>query len=439
MRTANTSAMLVLANLLFCAVLAGSPPETAAADESPVTAQEANKSPAVKREYHTPLAGEPNTLEVFGRTIDILGRNRDNGSALVLGGTLFRPQLAEQVFLPIGAFYLKHRWDETRFRGIFSILVNEVDVTKTFGKWQLLGHLDNNTVPFPMAEIAGGQEVKRTSIISGTVNGRVGAGLRIPVYPFQADNDLRIQLFLQEGYLYSKRTKDTGLTVALPPDTLVHGPLLRVRYDGLRRNLLELPHSGMATGMDMEFTRRDKWSDANYGGSLFRESETRDFIKLSGYISAATGIPGLSEKNRLLFNFFGGFAPAGTLDRFSAYRIGGGPFPSESDDLYRQVYPGAMFNQFPASDYLIGSAEYRREILFFLYLHLRGTYAWVKRDIFTTTRLKFLENRGEAFSAAITSGFVWDSELSVDVSYDTSILRNGAAGTTITLLWSKGF
>jgi hypothetical protein len=413
--------------------------DTAAAEDTPDTTQDAQKSPAKAPEYHTPLAGEPNTLEVFGRTIDITGRNRDNAAALVLGFTLFEPQLAEQVLLPIGAFYLKHRWDETRFRGIFSVLVNEADVTKTFGKWQLLGHVDNNTVPFPMAEIAGGQEVKRTSIISGTVNGRLGVGLRFPVYPFQADNDLRIQLFYQEGYLYSKKTKDTGLTVALPPDTLVHGPLFRVRYDGLRRNLMELPHSGLAAGMDAEFTRRDQWSDANYGGSIFKENETRDFIKLSGYLSTATGIPGLSEKNRLLFNFYGGFAPYGTLDRFSAYRIGGGPFPTESDDLYRQVYPGAMFNQFPASDYLIGSAEYRRELLFFLYLHLRGTFAWVRRDIFTTTRLKFLENRGEAFSTGIDSGFLWESEISLDYSYDTSILRNGAAGTTITLLWSKGF
>ena len=98
-----------------------------------------------------------------------------------------------------------------------------------------------------------------------------------------------------------------------------------------------------------------------------------------------------------------------------------------------------MFNQFPASDYLIGSVEYRRELLFFLFLHLRGSYAWVKRDIFTTTRLKFLENRGEAIAAAITSGFLWESELSLEYSYDTNILRNGASGSTSTLLWSKGF
>lgn len=439
MKNTTNAGTLALSILLICALLAGLPWNTASAEEAAGTVQGTQESPAMEREYHTPLAGEANKLEAFGRTIDIPARNRDNVAALVLGATFFTPQLAEQVLLPIGAFYYKHRWDDTRFRGVCSIFVNEADVSRTFGDWQLLGHLDNNTVPFPMAEIAGGQEVKRTSIFSGTVNGRLGAGLRLPVAPLQADNDLRVQLFYQGGYLFSKRAPETGRTVILPPDTVVHGALFRVRYDGLVRNLMELPHQGVAAGVDAELMRRNKWSDANYGGAPYKESETRDYLKVSGYLSATTGIPGLSEKNRLVFSFYGGFAPYGVLDRFSAFRIGGGPLPSETDDFYRQVYPGAMFNQFPASDYLIGSAEYRRELLFFLYLHLRGTYAWVKRDIFTTTRLRHLENRGEAFTAAITSGFLWESALSVEYSYDTSVLRNGASGSTITMLWSKGF
>lgn len=437
----SIAAAPALATLFLCLAMAGSPRDAASA-EDPCPIQRVQKEPAAEREYHTPMAGEPCRPEVFGRTIDILGRDRDNSAALVLGATFFTPQLAGEEFLPIGAFYWKHRWDDTRFRGVFSIFVNEADVSKTFGAGQLLGHLDNNTIPFPTAEIAGGQEVKHTSIISGTVNGRLGAGLRLPVAPFQADNDLRVQIFYQGGYLYSKRVNETSPWVVLPPDTLVHGPLLRVRYDGLRRNLLELPHQGVAFGMDTEFMRRDTWSDANYGGRgavVYKQDDTRDYLKVSGYLTAATGIPGLSEKNRFLVSFYGGFAPSGNLDRFSAYRIGGGPFPSETDDLYRQVYPGAMFNQFPASDYLIGSAEYRRELLFFLYLHLRSTYAWVNRDIFTARKVKFLENSGEAFSAAITSGFLWDSEISLEYAYDTKILRNGTSGSNISVLWSKGF
>ncbi|TWJ32707.1 hypothetical protein JN12_00682 [Geobacter argillaceus] len=428
-----------LCRLLLCTLLIWVSRGAALADSHPALLQQAQIDRLSASEYHTPLAGEPCTPEVFGERINILGRDRDNSAALVLGGTMFTPPLAGLEALPIGAVYLKHRWDDTRFRGVFSIFVNEADVSKSVGSLQFLGHLDNNTIPFPTAEIAGGREVKRTSIIWGNVTGRLGVGLRLPVAPFQVDNDLRVQLFYQGGYLYSKRVSDTGPNVVLPPDTLVHGPLLRLRYDGLARNLLELPHRGVAAGVDAEFMRRDSWSDANYGGAVYTRDETRDYFKVSGYLTAAAGIPGLSEKNRLLMSFYGGFAPYGSLDRFSAFRIGGGPLPSETDDLYRQVYPGAMFNQFPSSDYLIGSAEYRRELLFFLYLHLRATYAWVNRDIFTSRRLKFLDQRGEAYSAAITSGFLWDSELYLEYAYDTSILRNGSSGNTISVLWSKGF
>lgn len=314
-------------------------------------------------QYHTTLAGEPCNIECFGRSVDVPPRNRDNTAALVLGGALFTPNLAEHDFLPIAALYWKHRWDDTRMRGTFSVFVNELDASKTFGPFQLLGHLDNNTIPFPAAEIERGVEVEGTSIKWGTVNGRLGVGVRLPVAPFQIDNDLRLQLFYQVGYLYSKRVEDTGPNVVLPPDTLVHGPLLRIRYDGMRRNLMELPHQGVAAGIDAEFIRRSKWSDANYGGAVYTKNETQDYLKVSGYLTVATGIPLLSEKNRLLFSLYGGFAPYGTLDRFSAFRIGGGPVPSETDDLDRQVFPGAMFSQFPASGYLIGSLEYRRELL----------------------------------------------------------------------------
>lgn len=387
--------------------------------------------------YHTPLAGEPVSTTSFGTTVDIPPRDRDNNASLVLGSTLFTTSLAGRDALPIGSVYLRHRWGDTRLRAILGIFVNEFDISRTFGNLQLLGHLDNNTIPFPDEEISDGQEIRRTSIIWGTVNGRAGIGMRIPVAPFQADNDLRLQLYGQAGYLYTKPTSDTGPEVRLPPDTTVFGTLLRVRYDGLRRNLMELPHSGLASGMDAEAMRRNKWSDANYGGALYQRNETRDYLKVSGYLLAAGGIPGLSEKNRLLFSFYGGFTPYGKLDRFSAFRIGGGPMPTETDDLYRQVYPGAMFNQFPVSDYLIGSAEYRRELLFFLHLHLRYTYAWVKRNIFTDNTRMFQEKQGKVFSAAITSGFFWNSQLFIEYSYDTSILRNGSPGSSLLLLWSK--
>jgi hypothetical protein len=281
--------------------------------------------------------------------------------------------------------------------------------------------------------------VKESSIVWGTVSAWLGAGIRLPVAPFQADNDLRLQLFYQAGYLYSERVGDTGRDVRLPPETFVHGARFRARYDGLRRNLLELPHEGWAGGMDLELTRRNRWGDANYGGQTFSGDSTRDYVKFSGYLLGAMGIPGLSERNRILVSAYGGFAPGNNLDRFSAFRIGGGPFPTESDDLWRVSYPGAMFNQFPVSNYVVGTVEYRRELLFFLYLHLRGTFAWANSDVLTSRTLKFSRDTGETFSTGLTSGFLWNSQLYLEYAYDTGVLRNGPGGESVLVVWSKAF
>ncbi|HJV34986.1 hypothetical protein, partial [Geomonas sp.] len=367
-------------------------------------------------------------------------RNRENSKALVLGGSLFFPQLAGHTFIPIGAFYYKHRYDDLRMRGVFSIFVNEFDLSKSHDELQFLAGFDNNTIPFPSKEIEDGQEVTGTSIRWGSVNGRVGVGWRHPVAPFKVDNDLRVQLLYQLGYLYSARTSDTAPWVVLPPDTLVYGPMLRARYDGMRRNLMELPHQGFATGMDALYLTRGHWSDANYGGSPMSKSATQSYLRLSGYVTVATAVPCLDEKNRLLFSVHGGFAPYGTLDRFSTFRIGGGPIPSEADDMERQVFPGAMFSQFPVSDYVITSVEYRREIFSFSYLHLRGTYANVNREEFVVTNAgNFTREHGQAVTTGFTSGFFLKSELTLEYTYDSSILRSGERGSNITLLWSKSF
>lgn len=98
-----------------------------------------------------------------------------------------------------------------------------------------------------------------------------------------------------------------------------------------------------------------------------------------------------------------------------------------------------MFNQFNVSDYAIGSVEYRRELLFFLYLHLRGTFVWANRNIFSSPRQSFSEARGDAFSVGLTSGFLWQSQLYLEFTRDNGILRNGASGNSVLVMWSKIF
>ena len=407
--------------------------------ESPLgTGQDSSE--ARLEEYRTPLAGEACTITVLGEKIALSERDRANSKALTLGGTLFSPALGGSDVIPIAALYWRRESPRSRTRLIFSVFVNELDHALKYERFELLGHLENDTIPFPSTEIEDGKAIKEGSIIWGQATAWLGAGYRLPVAPFQMDNDLRLQLFYQGGYLYSDRTGDSGRLVSLPPDTYSHGLRLRLRYDGMRRNLMELLHEGFAAGLDTEWRRRVNWSDANYGGKTLSKEDTQEFVKISGYLIGAMPVPWLSERNRFLINFHGGMEANGVLDRFSLFRIGGGPFSTETDDLSRTPYPGAMFNQFPASNYMIGTTEYRNEILPFLYLHLRGTLAWADRDLLTSPLSQERDAEiGKAFSVGITSGLPWESAIYLEYSHDDGFLRNGQAGNNVLVLWSKGF
>ncbi len=393
--------------------------------------------------YHTPLAGEAYATTFLGRTISIPSRNRDNIRSLTLGANFYTPDVGGDTALPIAALFFRHQWENWWLRSVIGVFVNEVDVARNIGRFQLLGHFENNTVPFADTEVKDGKEVKTSSVTWGTVTGWLGAGIRIPVAPSQSDNDLRLQLYYQGGYFYDKRTSDTGPNVVLPPDTFFQGLRFRARYDGLRRNIMELPHDGWAAGGDLEYTFRNKWSDSTFGSLVYAKDETREYLKLSGYLIGASGIPWLSERHRFVGYLHGGVSPVGKLDRFSAFRAGGGPFPNETDDLYRLPYPGALFNDFPVSDYVVGTLEYRYELLFFMYLHLRATFAWgANRPDYANSEglhLKLTSADSEAFSAGLTTGFFYDSQLYLEYAYDNKFLRNGTSGSSFMLLWSKSF
>ena len=324
-------------------------------------------SSAEDSDYQTPLAGEPFSTTVLGRKVELARRDRANTFAVSLGGTLYAPTLGGTDALPIAALYWRKENDDYRSRLIFSVFYNEWDgALKTKGRLEYLAHLENFTSPFPQEEILNGEAVKSTSAVWGYATAWLGLGYRMPVVPFQSDNDLRLQLFYTGTYLYNNRTSDTGPNVTLPPNTWENGLRLRIRYDGLRRNIMELPHNGYALGGDLEWAYRSPWGNSNYGPYRFAKSDTQEYTKVSGYGVAALPMPWTSERNRLIASVYGGFSPNKNLDRYSGFRVGGGPFPNESDDLWRTPYPGAVFNQFTVADYVVGNLEYRRELLFFL-------------------------------------------------------------------------
>jgi hypothetical protein len=289
--------------------------------------------------------------------------------------------------------------------------------------------------------VVNNNEIKSSDTKWGTVIGSFGPGLRYKVAPFQFDNDFKIQLLGKVGYFYAKRTGDTGTNLVLPPETMLYGVKLRGRYDGMRRNLLELPHSGMAAGFDLDNMYRDKWADFGTApDAFFTKTNTQNYVQLNGYLMGVGGIPGLSEKNRILFSMHGGVTPGKSADRYNAITIGGGPLPGESGDLCRPNYPGTMFNQVLVSNYALAALEYRRELAFFIYLHLRETLIWADRAAVTdSNRFLFKSSTGAATTIGLDTGLFWNSELYLGYSWDSGFIRNGKPGSGLILVWNKSF
>ena len=434
---------LVLAGMLLC------PGVTqhgiaSAGQEAEAPAPQAEKTVAVSgaaAEYHTPLAGEPYHTVFMGRPLDIPAMDRGHVNALILGGEFYTPKQGETSGTPVGALYLKRVWEKSRTRNVISIFINDLEYDRSFGNLELVARFDNNTLPGGQREVVNNREITSSDAVWGTVIGSLGPGLRYKVAPFQVDNDLRLQLLGKVGYFYTKRTNDTGPNLVLPPNTMLYGAKLRGRYDGMRRNLLGLPHTGMAAGFDLDYMYREKW--ANFGtipDAVFSSANTRDYVQLNGYFMGVGRIPGLSEKNRILFSFHGGITPRSSADRYNAISIGGGPLPGESEDLCRPDYPGTMFNQVLVANYALAALQYRRELAFFLYLHLRETFIWADRAAVTDTNKFFFKNStGAATTIGLDTGFIWNSSLYLGYSWDSSFIRNGKSGSGLILIWGKSF
>jgi len=392
-------------------------------------------------EYHTPLAGEPFHTVFMGEQIHVPGLDRGHITALTLGGTFFTPKQGSTSGIPIGALYVKRVWEESRTRDVVSLFVNDLEYDRSFQNFELVARFENNTIPGGQTIVLNNEEIKQSSVEWGTLFASLGPGLRYKVAPFQIDNDLRLQLLGRVGYFYNDRTSDTGSKVELPPDTMLYGTKLRVRYDGMRRNLLELPHQGVAAGLDLDYMHRDKWSDqGTLGSTIFAKADTQSYLQFSGYVMGVGGIPGMSEKNRILISIHGGTAGEKSIDRFNAFQIGGGPLPGETDDLYRLDYPGTMFNEIQVTDYALANLEYRRELTFFMYLHLRGSFIWADQlALSSTNQVVFKSSNGQAATIGLDAGFFHISEVYLAYSWDSGFIRNGKSGSGIILTWNKAF
>ncbi len=430
--------------LFFCAWMASATAGIALAQELE-KGEEAEISPGGEKAaegYKPPMAGEAFRTSFLGRLIYIAPQDRANITSFSLGAAGYFPNQGNTPALPLGAFYLRRAGREGRLRLVASGFVNDIEATKRAGadQFEIVGRFENYLLPFGENGILDNREIKGSSVEWGTFSLFLGPGFRYPAAPYEFDNGLFIQLLGRLGYLYSHSTHDTDSGVRLPPDTTFYGARLRTRYDGITRNLMELPHRGWAAGFDLDLVHRNNWSDFGNNIVNYSKDDTQDYYQLAGYTLGAFGIPGLSQKNRFVAAFHFGLAEKKRTDRYNAFRFTGGPFATEADDLRRPNYPGAFFQNTRVADYALVNLEYRREIFFFLYFHVRSTFAWAEREtVVDVNQIGFKSASGQSYSAALTSGFFWNSQLFLQYAWDSGYLRDGKSGSTISLLWSKAF
>ena len=205
---------------------------------------------------------------------------------------------------------------------------------------------------------------------------------------------------------------------------------------------MELRHSGWAAGFDFIIGHRYHWQDHDFNGSFkFAETQTYDFF--SGYFTVATGFPFYDEKHRFILALHGGLSPTKGLDRYSGVRLGGGPTGDESEAISRSVIPGVRFDEYVVDRYIIATFEYRWEIFFFLYFHIKATIGGIRRLTFDDVEEKLAFNQNDFVSSigvAITTGFIWDSQLYIEYVQDRGVAgRENNEGNNFLFSWSKSF
>jgi hypothetical protein len=401
-------------------------------------------------EYRTPRAGEAFTGTVFGHSVDVPARDRNTTSVLDLGAQWMAGGPDGRRLDPFASVYLWRNRQDGRYR-LRAILLGVYDSIRFDAlpsariPLEMVVTFDNLTPPFDRSEYVEGVRIRSEELRWYQMRAGLGLGYRIPIGPGHQDNHLEAALTYEPGYLSFDRGEKTDPSYVVPKDTYEGRVHLRFRLDAIERNPIELPHEGLAAGLDAVHARRSRWDD--WGGPVLgfeSGSQGKEWNALSVYTVAALPVPFVrSERHRLVMSFYAGKAVH--ADRFSAFRLGGGPMTADWEAQSRAVLPGAALDELYASRYGILNAEYRYEMLFFAYLRVRGTLAQVDRLRFdggggVVSRVQPMN----ALSIGVTTGFFWRSQLELAYSYNFGVLRqrDGASKTgdgAILVHWSKSF
>lgn len=420
----------------------------ASKQERPV--QQATGAPEANERYRTPRAGESlqGYVPILGITFEMPQRDRGETMAVSLGAAIYTPKMGDDAVIPFAAFYYADTWEENRrrLRMILAGLANFIDFFE--GSWnqngvELVLGFENYTIPLPSCLVVENTDLEDSSIYWGYVRGGIGLGWRTKVAPGHFDNAFMIQFIYEPTLMYFKETGDTADNYLVPPTTYEDRLHLRIRLDAMERNLMEMRHEGWAFGVDGIRGHRYHWRDHDFNGS-FKDSDTRTYYHLSGFFTVAGGPDWLDERHRFIISIYAGLSPDGDLDRYSAPKLGGGPGGDESEALSRCPIPGARFDEFVVSRYFLASLEYRFELLFFMYIHIKGIIGPIRRMQLKEGLREVEISRNEmvgSIGIAFTTGFAWDSQLYIEYVHERGLLRGKESqdGDNVMISWSKSF
>ena len=398
------------------------------------------------RDYRSLRAGEGFRTSLFGYDVAEEPRDRRSTSAIDLGAAAYFNGPDEGQFIPFASLYFWRRPDERRFlRATVGGIYNDVLAARSFGDspFEAVFAFENNTIFFDdNSQWVDGERYENEELRKMWVRGGVGVGYRRPlvpgwtplvfadgVHPQRPDNMFSIYLLAEPKYLYFSE-RNSADNFVLPQDTFELQGRLAMRWDSLERNLMDLAHRGFSVGFDGIYGWRANWED--WGVDRVNRAERGRHPKLlQAYAVAATGVPGINERHRLISYLHAG--RGWHLDRFSQPRVGGGPRGNEYMSLARPTLPGAAISEFtPDQHYVIALAEYRYELFFFSYLSAYGGVAYLDRerlsDLHFAGGIRSQDDTLYPVGARLTSGFLFRSQLQVEYNYNFDVIRDGHRG-----------
>lgn len=395
--------------------------------------------------YRTPRAGEGFRTEIFGEEIVVESRDRRSVDAWMLGLQYNMHEPDDRTIFPIGSLYFWRQPKESQlFYANVAGVYNDIfygEQLPDWGNYQYALAFRNFTPPAPLSEIVDGKRVRDEEMYWGRLQWSAGIGYREQIAPGYNDNIFMVNLFFEPGFLYFNKSRKAADNLVTPSDTVELGTRLEIKYDALERNVLWLAHQGFAAGANFVYGHRLNWRDWGLDGMQHKAGSSRDHVRFDAYALAAGGVPFIdSDRHRLL-----GAVHVGTgnnLDRFSAQRIGGGVNPMGWDfsSTAIPVLPGASVWEFYPEHYLIANTEYRWEPIFFSYLSLHGTLAWLDPVRNVDGEFKRKDTFYSAVGGRVATGFLGDSMLVVDMTHNLNVIRdNKRGGTDITFFVVKEF